>query len=82
MSLVLLDGQVLEIINDVESSLGGGIKNLVGWHHTKATRGSFHMLGKDTVQITPHRTHACAHFLVACHTPHNSSNASALAQDV
>ena len=58
MSLVLVDGQVLEMINDVESSLGGGIKNLGGWHHTKATRGSFHMLGKDTVQITPHRTHA------------------------
>ena len=62
MSLVLVDGQVLEMINDVESSLGGGIKNLVGWPDTKATRGSFHMLGKDTVQITPHRTHACAHF--------------------
>ena len=82
MSLVLLDGQVLEMINDMASSLGGGIKNLVGWPHTKATLGSFHMLGKDAVQITPHRTHACAHFFVACHTSHNSSNAPALAQDV
>ena len=27
------------------------------------------------VQITPHRTHACKHFLVACHTSHNSSTA-------
>ena len=62
MSLVPLDEQVLEMINDLESSLADGIKNLVGWLHTKATRGSFHMLGKDTVQITPHRTHACAHF--------------------
>ena len=67
MSLVLVDGQVLEMINDMASSLGGGITNLVGWLHTKATLGSFHMLGKDTVQITPHRTHACAHFFVACH---------------
>ena len=44
----LADEHVLEIFNDVESSLGGGIKNLVCWHHKKATRGSFHMLGKDT----------------------------------
>ena len=34
------------------------------------------------VQITPHRTHACALFLVACHISHISSNAPASAQDV
>ena len=42
-TLVLLDEQVLEMINDMASSLGGGITNLVGWLHTKATHGSFHM---------------------------------------
>ena len=81
MSLVLVDGQVLEMINDVESSLGGGIKNIVGWPHTKATRGSFHMLGKDTVQITPHRTHACAHFF-RCVSHFAQFIQCALAQDV
>ena len=34
------------------------------------------------VQITPHRTHACAHFPVACYISHISSTAHALAQDV
>ena len=44
----LADEQVLEMIIDFESSLADGIKNLVGWLHTRATRGSVRTLGKDT----------------------------------
>ena len=44
----LADEQMLDMFHDLESSLLDGIKNLVGWPHTKATRGSGRTLGKAT----------------------------------